>query len=60
MPITEEKGQVVGMYGRKISKRQGEGTPRDLYRPGPHRGVWNVQAVKTSKVVILCEAAMTR
>src|ERR1017187_5184380 len=27
-----------------------------LYLPGPHRGVWNEQALEASKEIILCEA----
>ena len=33
------------MYGRKITPNLREGTPLHLYLPGPHRGVWNEQAV---------------
>src|SRR5690606_12360525 len=33
-----------------------KGTPLHLYLPGPHRGVWNLDAVKSSKEVILCES----
>ena len=32
------------------------GTPLHLYLPGPHRGVWNIEALQASKEVILCEA----
>jgi len=57
VPISDENGQVLGMYGRKIA-RQREGTPLHMYLPGPHRGVWNLEALKSSKTVILCEAAL--
>ena len=33
-----------------------EGTPLHLYLPGPHRGVWNEEALAVSKEIILCEA----
>ena len=33
-----------------------EGTPLHLYLPGPHRGVWNEEALQVSKEIILCEA----
>ena len=56
IPIFDEPGQVVGMYGRKVTPRLREGTPLHLYLPGPHRGVWNVEALQASKEVILCEA----
>jgi DNA primase len=56
IPIFDEAGQVVGMYGRKVTPRLREGTPLHLYLPGPHRGVWNVEALQASREVILCEA----
>ena len=31
-------------------------TPLHLYLPGPHRGVWNEEALAASKEIILCEA----
>ena len=33
-----------------------QGTPLHLYLPGPHRGVWNEEALAVSKEIILCEA----
>ena len=49
---------MVQMYGRKIAPRHllREDTPEHLYLPGPHRGVWNEQALIASKEIILCEA----
>ncbi|MEK7863126.1 MAG: toprim domain-containing protein, partial [Chloroflexota bacterium] len=32
------------------------GTPKHLYLPGPHRGVWNAEGLQAAKEVILCEA----
>ena len=32
------------------------GTPLHLYLPGPHRGVWNEEALEASKEIILCES----
>jgi DNA primase len=49
-------GEVVGMYGRKITPNLREGTPNHLYLPGEHRGVWNEEALIASKEIILCEA----
>jgi DNA primase len=57
VPLFDESGQVVGMYGRKIHPAQ-RGTPSHLYLPGPHRGVWNAEALSTSREVILCEALL--
>ncbi len=56
IPIFGEDGEVLEIYGRKITPRLRQGTPLHLYLPGPHRGVFNLPALKTSKTVILCEA----
>jgi DNA primase catalytic core len=56
VPIFDAAGDVVGMYGRKITPNLRPGTPLHLYLPGPHRGVWNIDALRESKEIILCEA----
>jgi DNA primase catalytic core len=56
IPIFDAAGDVVGMYGRKITPNLRPGTPLHLYLPGPHRGVWNLDALRESKEIILCEA----
>jgi DNA primase catalytic core len=56
IPVFDEEGRVTEMYGRKINENLREGTPRHLYLPGPHRGVWNEVALAESKEIILCEA----
>jgi DNA primase catalytic core len=56
VPIFNASGEVVEMYGRKITARLREGTPLHLYLPGEHRGVWNEEALIASKEIILCEA----
>jgi DNA primase catalytic core len=56
IPILDEHGNVTEMYGRKITPGLRPGTPLHLYLPGPHRGVWNVEALQASKEIILCEA----
>jgi DNA primase len=55
-PIFDLEGNVLGMYGRKITPNLREGTPLHLYLPGPHRGVWNEHALQASKEIILCES----
>jgi len=50
------RGEVVGMYGRKILDNLRPGTAYHLYLPGPHRGVWNLEALAESKEIILCES----
>jgi DNA primase len=56
IPIIDRDGEVVGMYGRKIRDDLRAGTAYHLYLPGPHRGIWNPQALAESKEIILCEA----
>ena len=55
-PILDENNQVVGAYARKIRDDLRPGTAYHLYLPGPHKGVFNIQALRFSKEVILCEA----
>jgi len=54
--VQNEQGEVQEVYGRKITERLRPGTPLHLYLPGPHRGVWNLEALQASKEIILCEA----
>jgi len=56
IPVINERGEVTEVYGRKINDNLREGTPYHLYLPGPHRGVWNVEALRASKEIILCES----
>lgn len=56
VPIFNAAGNVVEMYGRKITTNLRPGTPLHLYLPGPHRGVWNLDALRESKQIILCES----
>jgi hypothetical protein len=56
IPILNPAGDVMGMYGRKITPNLREGTPLHLYLKGEHRGVWNEEALIASKEIILCEA----
>ena len=56
IPIFDDQCRVVQMYGRKIRDDLREGTPQHLYLPGPHRGVWNIEALKATDEIILCEA----
>ncbi|MBI3898502.1 MAG: toprim domain-containing protein [Gammaproteobacteria bacterium] len=55
VPILDAGGNVVEVYGRKTSKVK-EGEPKHLYLPGPHAGVFNLDAIKVSDEIILCEA----
>ncbi len=54
--IGDDAKRVTGMYGRKIRDDLRKGTPKHLYLPGPHEGIWNAEALAEPEV-ILCEAA---
>jgi len=56
IPVMDETSNVQEVYGRKLLDNLRKGTPYHLYLPGPHRGVWNVDALRDSKEIILCEA----
>jgi DNA primase catalytic core len=56
IPVFDLAGDVMEMYGRKITPNLRAGTPDHTYLPGPHRGVWNEEAFIASKEIILCEA----
>jgi DNA primase catalytic core len=50
--------QVVGAYGRKLLDNLRAGTPKHLYLPGPHRGMFNREGLEGQSEVILCEALL--
>ncbi len=56
VPVIDEAGAVVGLYGRKVRNDLRKGTPAHLYLPGRHRGVFNVEALAAGDEVIVCEA----
>jgi len=56
VPVFDRDGQVVEAYGRKLLDNLRKGTPKHLYLPGPHAGVWNAEGVAGQEEVILCEA----
>lgn len=55
-PVIDGAGRVCEVYGRKINQTLRKGTPKHLYLPGPHRGVWNAQALAATDEFILCES----
>jgi DNA primase len=57
-PVIDLEGIVREIYGRKITEGLRPGTPPHLYLPGPHRGVWNEEALAVSKEIILCESVI--
>ncbi|HVH72140.1 MAG TPA: CHC2 zinc finger domain-containing protein [Candidatus Dormibacteraeota bacterium] len=56
IPVFDEHGAVTEIYGRKFVRGLHPDIPLHLYLPGPHKGVWNVEALQASKEIILCEA----
>jgi DNA primase catalytic core len=58
IPVLDEDGAVLEVYGRKTRDDLRKGTPAHLYLPGPHRGVWNAAGLRDAKEVILCEALL--
>ncbi|MEO6278199.1 CHC2 zinc finger domain-containing protein [Roseateles sp.] len=59
VPVRDEAGHVVEVYGRKLLDNLRAGTPKHLYLPareGRGRGVFNIAALTASKEIILCEA----
>jgi DNA primase catalytic core len=56
VPICDEDGAVVQLYGRKVSEALRVGTPRHLYLPGPRRGVFNEGALRSGSEAIVCES----
>ena len=56
IPVIDLHGTVTELYGRKLRDDLRPGTPRHLYLPGPHRGVWNPEALVASREIIVCES----
>jgi len=54
VPIFDETGKVSGIYGRNV--RPCEAHERHLYLPGPHRGVFNGIAARTSQTLFITES----
>ena len=56
VPVFDALGDVAEVYGRKVRDDLRAGTAKHLYLPGPHRGVWNHEAVVEDGEVIVCES----
>ncbi len=56
IPMFDEGGNVVEVYGRKLLDNLRPGTPKHLYLPGPHAGVFNRAALTASREIILAES----
>ncbi len=58
VPVLDENHNVLEVYGRKTHNNLRAGTPKHLYLPGPHCGVWNASGLVGQQEVILCEALL--
>ena len=56
VPIMDKYNHIYGMYGRKIRNNLRKGTPKHLYLPGEHKGVFNQEGLKLDMEVVLCES----
>jgi DNA primase catalytic core len=56
VPLLNQAGDVVQLYGRKILDNLREGTAYHLYLAGDHAGVFNHAGLVGHEEVILCEA----
>jgi DNA primase catalytic core len=56
VPLLNQAGDVVQLYGRKILDNLREGTAYHLYLAGDHAGVFNYSGLVGCEEIILCEA----
>jgi DNA primase catalytic core len=54
-PIFDESGSVAQIYGRRFTRRQEVTSPIHLDLSGPHKGVFNLEGLKTSRETIFCK-----
>ncbi len=53
IPVFGEQGEVVQLYGRKVTPNLRPGTALHLWLPGPLRGVWNREGLTGQKTLIV-------
>lgn len=58
VPLWNQSGEVMQLYGRKIRDNLREGTAYHLYLPQPHAGVFNHSGLVGCDEIILCEALL--
>lgn len=56
IPLFDEHGNIVQMYGRKILDNLRKGTPDHLYLGTELRGVFNQAALEHQSEILLCES----
>jgi len=49
-PVLDDGGAVSEIYGRKVSKQKSG--INHLYLPGPHRGIWNPDCLKSPEIIL--------
>ena len=57
IPVMDQAGVITEVYGRKLLNNLRKGTPKHLYLPGPHAGVFNPAGLQHEEV-ILCESLL--
>jgi len=57
IPLLDADGHTRNLYGRKVLDNLRAGTAYHLYLPGPHRGVFNPEALR-EREIILCESLL--
>ena len=55
-PLYDDAGNPAGIYGRQLDDPAFGSGADHLYLPGPRRGVFNRQAIKSHKEIILTES----
>jgi hypothetical protein len=56
VPVLGPSGDVVQVYGRKITPGLRPGTALHVFLPGLPRGVWNPEALAASKTIVLANS----
>lgn len=56
VPVYDEQGNCVQLYGRKIGSNLRRGTPRHTWSQKDGRGIWNIEALQTNSEVIVCNS----
>lgn len=57
-PLYDLAGNPAGIYGRRIDCMDNGESPPHLYLPGPRRGIFNRQAARLYREIILTEAVI--
>lgn len=58
VPIKDEQGAIVDMYGRKLAKSQRKGVPSHIRIHHVPRSLFNAEVLLTNREVILCSSPL--